>query len=204
MRPPKSFRIRPVEALAPRRRDHGWMRNVRTMGPGSLSSFLKVVLDVAWVLLGLITGALLILLVVAVFIPMTNLNITVSSDGDGRQLPLTRPLLVFGVGALTAYFGGFMLILQGLRKIFRTLTAGDPFHPNNVRRLRQIGLTLALVTGGVWVAQGFVAARLAPGIMDPQGFGELLTPIFSVLIVFVLAEVFREGARLRRESELTI
>ena len=62
----------------------------------------------------------------------------------------------------------------------------------------------ALVTGGVWVAQGFVAARLAPGIMDPQGFGELLTPIFSVLIVFVLAEVFREGARLRRESELTI
>ena len=33
---------------------------------------------------------------------------------------------------------------------------------------------------------------------------ELLTPLFSVLIVFVLAEVFREGARLRRESELTI
>ena len=52
--------------------------------------------------------------------------------------------------------------------------------------------------------QGFVAKRLAPGVMDPQGFGELLTPIFSVLIVFVLAEVFREGARLRRESELTI
>ena len=67
-----------------------------------------------------------------------------------------------------------------------------------------VGLTLAVVTGGVWVAQGFVAKRLAPGVMDPQGFGELLTPIFSVLIVFVLAEVFREGARLRRESELTI
>ncbi len=204
MRPLKLLRIRTGGTHAPRRMDPAWMRNVRTMGPGSLSSFLKVVLDVAWVLLGLITGALLILLVVAIFIPMTNLNITVSSGGDGRQLPLTRALLVFGVGALTAYFGGFMLILQGLRKIFRTLTAGDPFHPDNVRRLRQIGLTLALVTGGVWVAQGFVAARLAPGIMDPQGFGELLTPIFSVLIVFVLAEVFREGARLRRESELTI
>ena len=34
--------------------------------------------------------------------------------------------------------------------------------------------------------------------------GDLLTPVFSVLVVFVLAEVFREGARLRRESELTI
>jgi hypothetical protein len=31
-----------------------------------------------------------------------------------------------------------------------------------------------------------------------------LTAWFSVLVVFVLAEVFREGARLRREAELTI
>ena len=30
------------------------------------------------------------------------------------------------------------------------------------------------------------------------------TAWFSVLVVFVLAEVFREGARLRREAELTI
>ena len=49
-----------------------------------------------------------------------------------------------------------------------------------------------------------VAARLAPGVLDRQGVGALLTPIFSVMVVFVLAEVFREGARLRRESELTI
>ena len=73
-----------------------------------------------------------------------------------------------------------------------------------MRRLRQIGLTLAVVTGGKWLAQGLVADRLAPGIMDAQGFTDLLTPAFSVLVVFVLAEVFREGARLRRESELTI
>ena len=40
----------------------------------------------------------------------------------------------------------------------------------------------------------------------PLWFGEtdLVTPAFSILVVFVLAEVFREGARLRRESELTI
>jgi hypothetical protein len=30
------------------------------------------------------------------------------------------------------------------------------------------------------------------------------TAWFAVLVVFVLAEVFREGARLRREAELTI
>jgi hypothetical protein len=31
-----------------------------------------------------------------------------------------------------------------------------------------------------------------------------LSSWFSILVVFVLAEVFREGARLRREAELTI
>jgi len=176
----------------------------RTIGPGSVSSLLKIALDVAYALLMIITAVLLLVFVASIFIPLANLNITVSNDEGGRQQPLTRPLLLFGVGALTAYFGGFLLILRNLRKIFRTLTLGDPFEPENVRRLRQTGLILATVTGGVWVAQGLVAARLAPGVMDSQGAGELLTPVFSVLVVFVLAEVFREGARLRRESELTI
>jgi hypothetical protein len=132
----------------------------------------------------IITAVLLLVFLASIFIPLANLNITVSNDEGGRQQALTRPLLLFGIGALTAYFGGFLLILRNLRMIFRTLTIGDPFRPENVRRLRQIGLI--------------------PGVMDSQGTGELLTPIFSVLVVFVLAEVFREGARLRRESELTI
>lgn len=177
---------------------------LRTLGPGSVASLLKIALDVAYLLLMVITAILLLVFLASIFIPLANLNVTVSNDDGGRQQPLTRPLLLFGVGALTAYFGGFLLILRHLRMIFRALTVGDPFLPENVRRLRQIGLILAVVTGGVWLARGVVAARVAPGVMDPQGLGELLTPIFSVLVVFVLAEVFREGARLRRESELTI
>lgn len=179
----------------------------RTMGPGSVSSLLKIALDVAYVALMLITGVLLMAFVAAVFVPLTGpleRNLILGEGADGRQVALTRTLVLFGLGATTSYFGGFLLILRNLRQIFRTLTQGDPFQPENVRRLRQIGLTLAVVTGGVWVAQGLVAARLAPGVMDPQGVGELLTPLFSVLVVFVLAEVFREGARLRHESELTI
>ena len=177
---------------------------VRALGPGSVSSLLKIALDVAYWLLALITGVLLLFFVVSFFIPLENLNVTVSDDSGGKALPLTRPLLLFAVGAFSAYFGGFMLILRNLRMIFRTLTIGDPFQPENVRRLRQIGLILAVVTTGVWIAQGFVAGGLAEGVMEAQGMGDLLTPGFSVMIVLVLAEVFREGARLRREAELTI
>lgn len=176
--------------------------NVRALGPGSVSSLLKIALDVAYGLMAAITGLLLLFFIAAAFIPLDQVNVTVT--GGGRELPVTRTLLLFGLGSASAYFGGFVFILRHLRRIFRTLTLGDPFQPENVSRLRQIGAVLALVTGGIWVAQGLVAARLAPGVMEPQGVLDLLTPGFSVLVVFVLAEVFREGARLRRESELTI
>lgn len=175
---------------------------LRALGPRSVSTLLKIALDVAYWLLAFITAVSLLLFLASVFISPSDLNWTV--EAKDKALPLTRTLLVFAFGVASAYVGSFLLILGHLRKIFRTLTIGDPFQPANVRRLRQIGLILATVTGGVWLVQGMVAARLAPGIMDPQGIGELLTPIFSVLVVFVLAEVFREGARLRRESELTI
>ena len=63
---------------------------LKAMGPGSVSSVLKVVLDVAYILLWLITGLLLLLAVTAIFIPLDNVNITVSGDSGGKQLPLTR------------------------------------------------------------------------------------------------------------------
>ena len=59
------------------------------------------------------------------------------------------------------------------------------------------------MTGGAWIGQALVS-RLVRGELEPPGLFDLVTPAFSVLVVFVLAEVFREGARLRRESELTI
>lgn len=177
----------------------GW----RTLGPGSVSSLLKIALDVAYVVLGLASILLLASLIAAPFLLPADLDVIVSNDAGGRQLPLTRALAVFGLAASLTYFGGFFLILRQLRKIFRTLTLGDPFQPDNVRRLRQIGLILAVLTGGVWIALS-VASRVTHGIIDAQGVGDLMTPIFSVMVVFVLAEVFREGARLRREAELTI
>ena len=45
---------------------------------------------------------------------------------------------------------------------------------------------------------------LPPELVQESRPNFSLTAWFSVLVVFVLAEVFREGARLRREAELTI
>jgi hypothetical protein len=112
------------------------------------------------------------------------------------------PLLAGGLAAWALLLGGWMVIVERLRKIFGALTAGDPFHPDNVVRLRLIGLVLAGLEVGRYVFSG-MARWLAPKakVIDDSF---TLTAWFSVLVVFVLAEVFREGARLRREAELTI
>lgn len=175
----------------------------RAFGAGSVSSLLNIALAVAFWLMILLTICAVVLFVALIFIPMGPLGLTVTSDAGGTRIPVPKAYVLFGIGAFVGYFGGFALILRHLRRIFRTLTLGDPFQPENVSRLKQIGLILAIVTGGAWTGQMLVA-KLARGALDTPSIFDLATPAFSVLIISVLAEVFREGARLRRESELTI
>jgi hypothetical protein len=103
---------------------------------------------------------------------------------------------------LDLYVGGAILIVGRLRRIFQTLIAGDPFHPDNVRRLRVIGSTLALLEVGRYAAST-IDHLVFRGHANIGG-GVNLTTWFAVLVIVVLAEVFREGARLRGEAELTI
>ena len=97
---------------------------------------------------------------------------------------------------------GVVIIVQRLRRIFGAMTAGDPFHPDNVRRLRVTALVLALIEINRYL---FAAIdHFVLHIRLPEGLNLDFTPWFAVLVIVVLAEVFREGARLRRDAELTI
>ena len=82
------------------------------------------------------------------------------------------------------------------------MIVGDPFHPDNVRRLRVVGGILAALEIGRYAFAALTRVLMRDEQVVDGSF--TLTAWFSVLVVFVLAEVFREGARLRREAELTI
>jgi hypothetical protein len=181
---------------------------MRAMGPGSVSSLLKVILDVVhWVLLALAgAGGLGVLLVLLLSFNPELLGGAI----DIGELHLggvwLGPMLAATLLVGELYLAGAMVIVGRLRRIFLTLIAGDPFHPANVRRLRIIGGALAVLELGRYltaailhgVAHAFHLERLHVG-------GEInLTTWFAVLAIVVLAEVFREGARLRGEAELTI
>ncbi|MDQ8027263.1 MAG: DUF2975 domain-containing protein [Brevundimonas sp.] len=173
------------------------------LAPGQMTRLLGAALWAAFWILALTTVAAVLLFIFVAFVPLGPMGLTVTTGEGGTNVPVPRAYILFAVGAITAYLGGFTLILRHLRVMIRTLRMGDPFQPANVSRLKQIGATLAVVTGGAWVGQ-YMVSRLVRGELEPPSIFDLITPAFSILVVFVLAEVFREGARLRRESELTI
>jgi hypothetical protein len=174
---------------------------MRALGPGSVSSFLKIILDVVFAALWISLGAVGLAVLAALLFSFNPDLFPAVMSADVAQVATRGPLfaallLVFGLS-----IGGVLVIVHSLRRIFVTLTAGDPFHPHNVKRLRLIGLMLAALELGRYAVWGLSpimpwVKRVEPNIN--------LTAWFSVLVVFVLAEVFREGARLRREAELTI
>jgi hypothetical protein len=172
---------------------------IRALGPGSLSSFLKVILDVAYYVLWLFAvaavAAIIGLLLISFDPKILPDVVRVHLDTD----PLAAALELTGV---ELYVIGVIIIVQRLRRVFATMTAGDPFHPDNVRRLRVIGLVLALMEVDRYVFGAI--ARYGLHQTHESGGGLNLTAWFAVLVIVVLAEVFREGARLRRDAELTI
>lgn len=165
---------------------------------------LKLIIDTAFMAAVGMTILFLIVFVVSIFLPLSSYSINIEDGANTRQMPLTRPLVLFVLAVVTTYFAGIVVILRYLRLLFRSLLARDPFLPANILRLRMIGFTLAFVTLLGWCGRWLVAEKLAVGAIEPHGLAELVTPFFSVIITFTLAELFREGARLRRESELTI
>jgi hypothetical protein len=173
-----------------------------------VSSFLKVILDVVrWALLVAIGAVALAILAALLLSFNPDLLGRAVKVGD-LQLkgPWLGPVLAATLLATDLYMAGALIIVQRLRRIFQTLIAGDPFHPDNVRRLRIISAALAFLELGrfAFAAVARVVAHQI-GMTRPGVSAHVnLTAWFAVLVIVVLAEVFREGARLRGEAELTI
>ncbi len=117
---------------------------------------------------------------------------------------------LISIALMMPILGAGLLIIYLLRKILVSLVNGTTFMPKNVIRIRIIGLAviaITLLTGfsTIWLNQ------LLASSIDLQGF-ELL-PKFRFqdfggvlwgVIILILAEVFRQGAYLQEDKDLTI
>lgn len=182
---------------------------MKTLGRGSLASIIKVVLDIVWYIAWILLAfAALVLLATGATLVMDFLGYSpgfVTGLFQAiREHGWLFPLLVVEIVA-------FMIVIDRLRRIFSTLIAGDPFVPENAGHLRVIAIAIAGYQILRHVTQGAVAMLLT--MMDQPVIGGLelnatanidLGAWFAVAALLVLAEIFREGARMRQEQKLTI
>lgn len=205
---------------------------MKALGKGSIASIVEVGLAIAWIILWAALAALALAAVsYGVFMALVgagaidaasvasagsngNIRIEVSGvDGDAfEQLRWTDwPIISLGMltGAVTIV--GSLVIVWRLRRLFDSFRSGEPFRRENARHLRVIWMTMIVIELSRYVLMVLFGVLLAGlGGVQPVGDAtfridsENLSTWMSILILVVLAEVFREGARLKEEQELTI
>ena len=118
---------------------------------------------------------------------------------------LLAAIMALGLGIVTSLF----LFFGSLRKIIATVGEGDPFQPQNAVRLGQMAwlmlstqvLILIAVPLGLQLAKYEDAASGVGADIDANlDFSGLLL----VVVLFILARVFRHGAAMRADLEGTV
>lgn len=198
---------------------------MRALGKESIASFIRAGLEIAWWLLivasalwALCTLGYIALLVLAgqgLVDPSVFTDGSFSSGGANLKIEydtphgITWPVAAPGLVAAAVVIAGGLVIIGRLKQLFTNFTYSEPFHRQNAQHLRVIWIAMAALELSRYAIHAVTAALMA-AFHPPAGREATFTleidisTWFSILVLIVLAEVFREGARLREEQDLTI
>lgn len=195
---------------------------MRYLGKNSISSFLRIVCNIAWYINLIIGGILLLGLFFFTIhgpeiIPQFMKDFSFQAPGlkffiDLQMLtvrPLPRVTIVVVFGSAICFIAVSLFILYQLRKIFSNLVKEEPFVKENVLRVRKIGVIV--LVGGVfqsiveYLIGCFVVQHIMiRGIRIVPEFGLNFPALLAGLSVLVLAEVLKEGTEIKEDQNLTI
>jgi hypothetical protein len=193
---------------------------MRALGKGSIAEIIRVGLVISWVVLWVAAGALVVMggayalnaagLVdfSSMFGPTSRLRVDdsiVVSGAGGPTWPVVLPAFLIGAVVIT---GGLMIVWR-LRRLFDSFCSGQPFAKENATHLRAIWMTMIAIEVARYLMlalTGFLLANFGGPLAQHVDIKLKidLSTWASILILVVLAEVFREGARMKAEQELTI
>jgi hypothetical protein len=206
---------------------------MRALGKRSIASFVKSVLDTAWWVVAISLGLLVILLACSTFLELRGDNLTMSVPvavqldtpihgvggettahfeklrGDLRFPAKKGAFLSGSVAVVVLMFGYLLWVVTQLRYVFRSLSQGLPFVLANARRIRWVGFAVIFGEFGraaiVYFWSYYTSLHFKVGGLRFAASVDM-NPITIVggLAILVIAEVFREGARLQEDQSLTI
>ena len=171
------------------------------------STILRIV--IAFVM-GAIAFALLMLAIGFIVMPFAHSQIAAELAKESMYLPMWQAIvliegLIAGIIVLLGLVEYFFLLLW---RILSTVREGNPFAPANSTRLSRMAWTsvaaylwsLGLAAYLVWLEAIFAEALNDAHIEIDTGTGGLVL----ILVLFVLARVFRQGTAMREDLEGTV
>ena len=187
-------------------------------GKPTLFALTRWLLNAAAIFCVLISGVLIVALgglaLAATNLTANHLGIPATMEGG-----ITR-MEVLGIGVLALLFGlaSLLLVLFALRAatgIVESAIAGDPFVEANAIRVARIGWFLVGLMAVQFATRAIVDGmlqRLAAAHHVPVeklgnihvGFDMSPVSFLAVLMIFVLAQIFRHGSAMRAELQGTV
>ncbi|HST36061.1 MAG TPA: DUF2975 domain-containing protein [Allosphingosinicella sp.] len=159
--------------------------------------FLKLLIVLNW-LVGAATIVLLIAMPNREWI-ISAFGLAAGPDAD-RVIMGMRAIAIIGLLMLPLYH----LIFIRLLAMVGTVRAGDPFVIANASRLQQIAWAMIGLQLAGLVISIIVGAISTPAHPVNISAGLSTSGLLAILLAFVLARVFAEGARMRADLEGTV
>ena len=169
----------------------------------SMAAFLSTVVTVIFWLAIVLGGFVFLILSIGLIGSLNGGEIAlplVEARADG--VPAGR--LVAALVGLLVFAPGIAYICAQLRRILSTLAEGDPFLPENAPRLTRIAIAIAAIEIIRMCSVLVLAATVDLGEGYVANININLAVWGAVIVLLILAQVFKEGTRLREEEKMTI
>ena len=165
-----------------------------------------------WIFRGLKILNLCAKIVLTIFIALAGLAITTTFSGGKigefkmfSEWRVLAPMLLSGV----IHSSALLLITQQLQLITQSHIENDPFVPENGVRLKKIAIYLGIMELSRYFVQVLTGLIIAfAGQPDDGDLSVKIAPNLvawgAVFIILLLSQIFKEGARLRKNDQLTI
>lgn len=175
---------------------------MKMIGKRSISSAVRLLLGLGIIFIMIGAIAVGTALVVSLIFPSFGAGLMDGLRGADRSAHANFEL----TGRLTL-FGAFLVcgftwwIVNRLRRILLSVNQGDAFEFANVKRLQAVGFGLL----GIQLT-GLMLAVVAPHAIGQSAsdYDFSLGSWLGILVVFILAEVFRQGSAMRDEQLTTV
>jgi hypothetical protein len=176
-------------------------------GPSRLASS-SAALPIAYVVLRILIvanwlfgAAILALLVVIPNMQWIMAEFRLSPSPEAERLVMgLRAIAVIGLAAIPLHY----VVLKRLLAIVKTVRAGDPFVAANASRLQAIAWTLLVLQLFSLVVGAIAKTVSTPAHPLHLDAGFSINGWLAVLLTFLLARVFAEGALMREDLEGTV